>query len=69
MFIAVVVPAAKKSRPVLLVVIIAIAMSCIIYYLPVFQNISAGIAIIICTVAASLVGAVFFPITEEGEQK
>jgi predicted branched-subunit amino acid permease len=69
MFIAVVVPAAKKARPVLAVVLIAVAMSCIIYYVPFFQNISAGVSIILCTVAASAVGAVLFPVGEEGEQK
>jgi hypothetical protein len=44
-------------------------MSCIIYYVPFFQNISAGVSIILCTVAASAVGAVLFPVGEEGEQK
>lgn len=65
MFIAVVVPAAKKARPVLLVVILAAVMSSIIYYVPAFSGISAGMSIIICTVAASLAGAVLFPVPEE----
>lgn len=66
MFIAVVVPVAKKVRPVLLVVLLAMTMSCLIYYLPVFSRISAGVSIIICTVAASAAGAVLFPVHEEG---
>lgn len=65
MFIAVVVPAARKARPVLLVVILAAVMSSIIYYVPAFSGISAGMSIIICTVAASLAGAVLFPVPEE----
>lgn len=66
MFIAVVIPAAKKVRPVLLTVILAAALSCLLYYVPVFSGISAGVSIIICTVAASVAGAVLFPVHEEG---
>ena len=66
MFMAVVIPAAKKSRPVFFAVILAAFMSCVIYYLPVFSGISAGISIIICTVAAAAAGAAFFPVREEG---
>lgn len=66
MFIAVVIPAAKKARPVLLAAILAMALSCLLYYLPVFSGISAGVSIIICTVAASAAGAVLFPVHEEG---
>ncbi|MBE5897197.1 MAG: AzlC family ABC transporter permease [Lachnospiraceae bacterium] len=64
MFIAIVVPEMKKSKPVIVVVLIAIILSCGFKYLPVLQNISAGIAITICGVVAALVGAVFFPIEE-----
>lgn len=67
MFVAVVVPVAKKVRPVLIVVIIAAALSCVIYYVPIFSGISAGISIIICTAVAAGLGAVLFPVEEEGE--
>ena len=66
MFLAVVIPAAKKTRPVLLMALLAAAISCILYYVPLFQGISAGMSIIICTVAASVVGAIVFPAQEEG---
>ena len=65
MFVAVVVPVAKKLRPVLTVVILAALLSCVIYYVPIFSGISAGTSIIICTVAAAGVGAVMFPVEEE----
>lgn len=65
MFAAIVIPQAKKSRPVMIVVITALALSCIIYYVPVLSGISSGIAIIICTVAASLIGAWLFPVDEK----
>ena len=66
MFMAVVIPAAKRSRPVLFTVILAALMSCILYYVPAFSGISAGMSIILCTVAAAAAGAVFFPVQEEG---
>ena len=66
MFMAVVIPAAKRSRPILFTVILAALMSCILYYVPAFSGISAGMSIILCTVAAAAAGAVFFPVQEEG---
>ena len=58
MFIAIVVPPAKKERPVLVAVILALVCSCLLDWVPVFQHISAGIAIVICTVlAAGVCGA------------
>ncbi len=69
MFIAVVVPAAKKIRPVLWVVVIAALLSCVIYFVPLFSGISTGISIIICTMAASLIGAWLFPVEQEEEQQ
>ncbi len=69
MFLAVVIPAAKKTRPVLLMALLAASISCILYYVPLFQGISAGMSIIICTVAASVVGAIVFPVKEEGGAK
>ena len=64
MFIAIVVPEMKKSKPVIVVVLIAIILSCGFKYLPILQGVSAGIAITICGVVAALVGAVLFPIEE-----
>ncbi|MDO4485706.1 MAG: AzlC family ABC transporter permease [Bacillota bacterium] len=65
MFIAVVVPKARENKHVLAVVAIAVTISVIIRYVPVFSGISAGFAIIICAVVASAAGAVFFPVKEE----
>lgn len=62
MFVAIVVPAAKKARPVMMVVLCAILLSCLLTYVPVFHGISAGISIIICTVAAAAFGAAFYPV-------
>ena len=65
MFIAVVVPKAHENIHVLAVVIIAVAISVALRYIPVFSGISAGFAIIICAVIASAAGAVFFPVKED----
>lgn len=67
MFVAIVVPVARKARPVMCVVLIAIVLSCIFYYVPLFQNISSGIAVILATVIAASVGAWLFPVPA-GEQ-
>lgn len=65
MFIAIIVPAIKKERSVLIVTLIAIILSCIIYYTPALSFISSGFSIIICAVAASAVGALLFPINDD----
>lgn len=68
MFVAIVVPAARKARPVLLAVILAALLSCLIYYVPAFSGISAGMSIIFCTVAASVAAAILHPVDREGEE-
>ena len=62
MFVAIVVPTARKSVPVMVTVFLAIVINCLLYFLPVFHFISTGIAVIISTVAASAVSAVLFPV-------
>lgn len=70
MFIAIVIPAVKKSRPMLLIVMLAVILRCVLYYVPFLQkHISDGFAVIICAVAASLIGAVFFPVEQEKNQE
>lgn len=67
MFIAIVIPPSKKSRGVLVTALLAAALSCIVYYVPVFSGISSGISVIICTVIAAALGALFFPRKEKEE--
>lgn len=64
MFIAIVFPAARKSRPVLGVAVLAVLFSCLFRYAPFLRDISAGIAIILSTVAAAAIGAVLAPVKE-----
>jgi predicted branched-subunit amino acid permease len=65
MFIAIVLPVAKKSRPVMLVAVLAVIISCCLYYIPALAFISDGIGIILVTVIAAGIGAALFPVQEE----
>lgn len=65
MFLAIIIPPAKKDSAVLKVIIIAVSLSCILKYTPILNNISSGFSIIICTVIAATAGAIFFPIKED----
>lgn len=65
MFIAIVVPPAKKEKPVLVTVVLALFCSCLFSWLPQLKGVSAGISIVICTVAAAAVCAWLFPIPDE----
>lgn len=65
MFVAIVVPPAKKERPVLFCVILALVCSSLLDWVPCLRNISAGVAIVIATVMAAAAAALLFPIKEE----
>ncbi len=65
MFIAIIVPPSRKSFRVLTVVLTAAVISIIFKYL--ITVISGGFAVIISAVAASAVGALFFPVDEKEE--
>lgn len=67
MFIAIVIPDARRKKSILLVSIAAIGISSMFYYLPMLKQISSGISIIICTIIAASLGAVIFPVEEEKE--
>jgi len=65
MFIALIIPAAKKSKAVLIVIFVAIAISSAFRWLPLLNQLSQGWVIILATVIASAVGALFFPRAED----
>ena len=67
MFIAIVVPPAKKDKAVLIAVILAMTFSTLFTLVPLLKQVSAGISIVICTVAAAAICAALFPIPEEEE--
>lgn len=65
MFIALIIPASKKSKAALAVVIAAISLSSLFNWVAVFEQLSQGWIIIIATIIASAIGATFFPRTED----
>ena len=65
MFVAIVVPPAKQNRPVLICVVLAMVLSTLFTIVPLLRQTSAGIAIVICTVAAAALCAWLFPVSEE----
>lgn len=70
MFLAIIVPKARGSRPVLAVVLLAAALSCVIYYVP-FLKMSSGLSITLCAVLAAAYGAWRHPLPADairGEQ-
>ena len=69
MFIAIVVPPAKTEKPVFITLILALVFSCLFAWVPQLKAVSAGISIVICTVAAAAIAAVLFPISEEEVQE
>lgn len=65
MFVAIVMPGMKESKAVVIVVLLAVGLSSLFYYVPVLSQVSSGLAISICAIVAALVGAAFFPVKEE----
>ena len=65
MFIAIVVPPARQEKPVLAACVMALVLSCLFTWVPGLNQVSAGISIVICTVAAAAVCAWLFPIPDE----
>lgn len=65
MFIAIIVPKVRDSSKLFTVVIIAVLLSSMFYYLPLLSNISSGLTISICAVLAAVGGALLFPVKED----
>ena len=57
MFIAIIIPPAKKSRPILGAIAISIVITCALRYIPIFGFITEGFAMIIATVLAAAIMA------------
>ena len=65
MFIAIVVPPARQEKPVLACCALALVLSCLFTWVPGLNGVSAGLSIVICTVASAGVCAWLFPIPDE----
>jgi predicted branched-subunit amino acid permease len=65
MFLAVIVPAAKRSKVILGVVVVSMAASLAGEVLPLFAAIPSGTRLILLTVVISSLAAILFPVKEE----
>ena len=68
MYIALIIPDARKSRPVTAVILFAAAVSCLLTFLPASSSLGSGWIIIIGGLAASAFGAAVFPRPVGGEE-
>lgn len=68
MFLAVIIPPAKKNRVVLAVVAASMAISSLFAVVPVLNRVSSGFVIIITTILVAGAAAYFFPVEEETEE-
>ena len=64
MFLAIIIPKARENSAYMKVIVIAVALSCVFRWVPVLNRVSSGFVIIICAVAASIIGAFLYPISE-----
>lgn len=64
MFVAIIAPEMKKSRATVIVVLIAVALSCAFTLIPGLRSVSAGITVSICAIVAAAAGAAFFPVKD-----
>ncbi len=68
MFLAIIIPPARRERGVLFAVCVAVGLSCILYYVPLFDFISSGFALIISAVIAAALAAWIFPVASPAEE-
>jgi len=64
MFIAIIIPVAKKNRVVMGVVLVSVLLSCLFAFVPLLNQVSSGFVIIICAVVSASVFAVVSPVEE-----
>ncbi len=65
MFIAIVIPPAKKHRATAFCILFAIILSCAFKYIPMLMVVPSGFSVIICAVVASAVFAFLSPVDVE----
>ena len=68
MFIAIIIPDTRVKKPVAVVVVAAMVMSCVFTYAPVLKMISGGFRIIIVTIVVAALAAIAAPVEEEAHE-
>ena len=69
MFIAIIIPPARKNRVILGLVVISMLLSAVFTYVPPLSKIGSGFRIILLTVVISAGAALLFPVVEKKESK
>ena len=69
MFVAIVVPAAKKERSVALCAALSVVLSCLFFYVPGLKTVPSGFVIIICAAVASVLFAILAPLPDEDDEE
>ena len=65
MFLAIIVPPARKNKTLLVLIIISMLASYLFGILPIVSEISSGVRIILLTILLSGAAAILFPIKED----
>lgn len=63
MFIAIIIPPARDSKPIMKVVLLSVLLSCVLRFVPFISGLGNGWIIIICGVISAGLAAYFFPVT------
>lgn len=69
MFIAIIIPSSTEVRAIRYVLVLAISMSLFFRYMPFFNQLSTGWAIILITLVASALAAYKYPVARENEDE
>lgn len=68
MLIGIIIPPAKTDRNIIIVIIISMTVSLMFRFVEALSFVSSGFVIIICTLIASVIGALFFPVKEDKDE-
>ncbi|MCQ2455596.1 MAG: AzlC family ABC transporter permease [Clostridia bacterium] len=68
MFIAIIMPSAKKERSIALIIFSSMILSALFSYAPILKTVSSSFRIIILTVLISAIAAVLKPVKESGDK-
>ncbi len=66
MFIAIIIPPAKKSKPIVFAILLAVAVMVAMNAIPVFEVVSEGFRVIIATLISAGTAAALFPVEDDG---
>jgi predicted branched-subunit amino acid permease len=69
MFIAIIIPPAKRNRVILGLIIVSFALSLVFRVAPVLCSISSGTRTIILTLLIASAAAILFPVPDEDSEK